>query len=99
MAKAKVHKCEYTNGDVGYMIHSPADNEEIMFWEMHNGTRRWTFNGDYEHPTFSPSMLLRAHSTGVVRSHFFVRDGKIEYLADSSHAMAGKTVDLPEFEF
>lgn len=27
--------------------------------------------------------------------HTFVRNGKIEYLADSTHEYAGKTVDLP----
>ena len=29
--------------------------------------------------------------------HSFVTDGKIQYLADSTHALAGQTVDLPKF--
>ena len=29
------------------------------------------------------------------RCHSFVTDGKIQFLADSSHSLAGKTVDLP----
>jgi len=28
--------------------------------------------------------------------HSWVRDGKIEFLPDCSHALAGQTVDLPE---
>jgi hypothetical protein len=28
--------------------------------------------------------------------HSFVRDGRIEFLADCTHALAGQTVDLPE---
>lgn len=28
--------------------------------------------------------------------HSFVRDGRIEFLADSTHALAGRTVDLPD---
>ena len=55
----------------------------------------WTWNGDMERPTFSPSlgvhMQMPAH-----RCHSFVRDGKIQFLADSYHALAGQTVDLPE---
>ncbi len=30
--------------------------------------------------------------------HSFVRDGRIVFLGDCSHALAGKTVDLPEVE-
>lgn len=30
-----------------------------------------------------------------IQCHSFVRDGKIEFLSDCSHALAGKTVDLP----
>lgn len=28
--------------------------------------------------------------------HSFVRDGRIEFLSDCSHALVGQTVDLPE---
>ena len=48
----------------------------------------WTFNGDMERPTFSPSML----------EHFFVRAGKIEYLQDCDHPMAGMTVDMVDVD-
>lgn len=30
--------------------------------------------------------------------HSFVRDGKIEFLSDCSHSLAGQTVDLPLLE-
>jgi hypothetical protein len=29
--------------------------------------------------------------------HTFIRDGKIEFLGDCTHSLAGKTVDLPEY--
>lgn len=32
-----------------------------------------------------------------VRCHSFVRDGRIQFLDDCTHALAGQTVDLPEF--
>ena len=33
--------------------------------------------------------------TSTPRCHSFVRDGRIEFLPDSTHALAGQTVDLP----
>jgi hypothetical protein len=71
----------------------------------------WGWNQSMERPTFTPSLLVRTghHVTGqkaeecnVEREgiacavcHSFVRDGRIEFLTDCTHALAGKTVDLP----
>lgn len=65
--------------------------------------RGWDFNGDEEKPTFTPSILVHPHTTlaedGTVcrtpNCHTLVREGRIEFLADCSHALAGTTVDLP----
>lgn len=55
----------------------------------------WVFNGNMDKPTFSPSLVADANSNSVC--HSFIRDGKIEYLSDSHHVLAGQTVDLPSF--
>lgn len=68
---------------------------------MGDGSPGWDFNGDFERPTFSPSMLARCTLGPEKRPHVchsFVRDGRIEYLSDCTHAMAGQTVELPEVE-
>lgn len=57
----------------------------------------WQFNGNYEKPTFSPSMRVD-YGHGVI-THCFVRGGKIQYLSDCSHDMAGKTVDCVDFVY
>lgn len=57
---------------------------------------RWTFNGDANRPTISPSILC-TWQPRPDRCHSFVRDGRIEFLSDCTHALAGQTVDLPEF--
>ena len=65
-------------------------------------TARWEWNGDLVRPTFSPSILVRGtrfasptDSTQVDgRCHSFVRDGKIEFLPDCAHPLAGQTVAL-----
>ncbi len=79
---------------------------------------RWGFNGDYDRPTFTPSVLVRRTTaeppvtpanidewrrapwsqTNVVSvCHSFVTEGKIRFLGDCTHALAGQTVDLPGF--
>jgi hypothetical protein len=57
----------------------------------------WDFNGNLEKPTFSPSVLSR-HSTPEIVCHSFVREGRIEFLGDCTHELAGQTVELPEVE-
>lgn len=60
----------------------------------HGFDKRWTMTGTDESPTFRPSHL----QTGAKgRCHIFVTDGKIEYLSDCEHHLAGKTVPLVEF--
>lgn len=54
----------------------------------------WEFNGDDELPTFNPSVLLRGEE---LCCHSFIRDGNIQFLEDSTHALSGKTVPLPDF--
>jgi hypothetical protein len=57
--------------------------------------KRWEWNGRMDKPTFSPSLLILPPGK---RCHSFVRDGQIQFLNDSAHALAGKTVELPEVE-
>lgn len=68
------------------------------------GAGGWTFDGNLDAPTFSPSVLHHAHGGVVdgpnefkpqVQCHYFIRAGRIEFCGDSRHALAGKTVDLP----
>lgn len=52
---------------------------------------RWQFNGDWLKPTVMPSILSR---DGETICHFFIRSGRIEFCADSTHELAGKTVEM-----
>ena len=65
---------------------------------MHAVNDRWQFNGNYDKPTFSPSVKVTHYHDGQGRvvCHCFVRDGQIQYLSDCYHEMAGQTVDLPD---
>lgn len=62
---------------------------------------KWTWNGSLALPTLSPSLLVTWPRVGTVadgRCHSFVRDGRIQFLSDCTHALAGQTVDLPEVD-
>jgi hypothetical protein len=84
---AKVLKCE----GGGFMIHCPACGCGHKFDE------RWTFNGDFEKPTFRASMLTSGGQQNG-RCHSYVTDGNIEFLPDSTHELAGQTVPLPDWD-
>lgn len=63
----------------------------------------WTFNGDMNKPTFSPSLLYRYTDTkGDVPKdmvcHLFLRDGIIEFLNDCTHGFAGRKVPLEDID-
>jgi hypothetical protein len=68
---------------------------------------RWTFNNDFEKPTFSPSMMItvnpkdhKHHNPNAATTvcHSVIRDGRIEFLNDCTHHLKGQTVDLPDIE-
>jgi hypothetical protein len=65
---------------------------------------RWGYNGNPGKPTFTPSVLVRGGMRGEHWSddaicHTFVTDGRIHYLGDCTHALAGQTIDLPPFRW
>lgn len=62
---------------------------------MHPLPDRWTFNGDVERPTFSPSFLHRFGKDDARVCHYILTDGVLNYCSDSTHALAGKAVPLP----
>jgi hypothetical protein len=61
------------------------------------GEHAWTWNGSDESPTFTPS-ILSCGSDSERRCHSFVKDGRIQFLTDCYHNLAGQTVDLPDWK-
>lgn len=97
-----VHDCvdERDGPVVGWMILCPACGNGHRF-----EVGRWSFNGDHQRPTFSPSMLVRVGPMPTVPvgrpdagkvhvCHSFVENGQIRFLEDCTHELAGQTVPL-----
>lgn len=63
----------------------------------------WSFNGDHEKPTFSPSILTRHWSNGRINPpdicHSFVNEGKIQFLDDCTHSLRGEIVEIPDWPY
>jgi hypothetical protein len=65
------------------------------------GTTRpnWTFNEDFEKPTLSPSVAVSWTQHGASKvCHSFVIEGRIQFLGDSTHALANQIVPLPDMD-
>lgn len=59
----------------------------------------WEFNEKLDKPTIRPSILNKSQykrKGKIVKSicHSFITDGKIRFLNDCTHEMAGETVEL-----
>ena len=65
------------------------------------GDKVWKLTMEGDVPTLSPSIHVLPWKSGdpkyksQPRCHSFIKAGKIEFLSDCEHALAGKTVDLP----
>jgi len=88
----KVMELKRPNGEFGcYIVFCPGCKHDHPF------DSRWSFNGDFEKPTFAPSMLVNGFDPKL-RCHSFVTDGKIQFLSDCHHELTGQTVDLPDID-
>lgn len=95
---AKLRIFEGTKGN--YLFWCPACKKEHGVWTVDEGYPHpiWGFNGDMEKPTINPSLLCRTqYPDRTDICHSFIRNGKIEYLSDCTHNLAGKTIDMVDY--
>jgi Family of unknown function (DUF6527) len=111
----------HISSDNGLSFMCPGCNTEHRIQYGEGAGPRWTYNGDAEHPTLHPSILVRTghyahgranadecwctyykeHPEDTDRQfkcytcHSFVTQGRIQFLSDCTHELAGQTVDLP----
>ena len=92
---AKVKESEsWRLGLPNYYFECPGCRCLHGIWtENFEGDAKWEFNGDLNRPTVSPSIKVTTRENVC---HSFVRDGKIQFLNDCTHHLAGQTVELPE---
>ena len=98
MSEPVVHEIDDSRGHYSHMFFCEACGCGHGFNSKYDRSPRWTFNNDLVKPTLQPSVLC-SYQHGDVHKvcHSFVTDGKIKYLADCTHSLAGQTVDLKPF--
>jgi hypothetical protein len=96
----------------GYLFrfHCPGCNGGHAFYVHSDGGQpSWSFNGDMQQPTFTPSLLVNSGPPpgpdGLAPPgapdrvcHLFLTDGVLHFLPDCTHALAGQSVPLPEID-
>lgn len=84
-----------------------ASDGMLLFWcpgcKQYHGVyadlskpMHWNFNNDYNKPTFSPSILV-TNPQGLI-CHSFITAGKIQYLNDCAHELAGQTISMEDIK-
>jgi hypothetical protein len=93
-----VNDPDVISADAGWMHWCPGckNTHAIAVEKPFENGARWTFDGNMEAPTFAPSVKVNWPEPGRV-CHYFIKAGNIEFCSDSTHALAGKTVPLPEW--
>lgn len=79
--------------------------------DLPDGGPLWGYNCNPDAPTFSPSILVSWSEPSDIEGEFddpvkdrkmichsVVTDGRIQFLGDCTHALAGQTVELPDLE-
>lgn len=68
--------------------------------DVHAISDAWTFDGNREAPTFSPSILVNYGTiAGVAKvCHSFIVAGQWQFLGDCTHDLAGQTVPMVEWQ-
>ncbi len=85
--------------EVNMMFYCPGCKSHHPYRVVSSTTARpvWHWNGSMDSPTFSPSLLVFG-TVPSMRCHLFLKDGKIQFLADCFHELRGQTVECPDVE-
>lgn len=96
MARVEVHTIEgggkrlwFTCPGCG-LYHAPAVKKGT------HDEHSWRWNGCVDKPTLTPSLLVRVGGEKPIKCHSYIKEGQIQFLNDSTHKLAGQTVDLFE---
>jgi hypothetical protein len=85
------HKLRKTQGGIIFWCPACRTGHEVKL-----GRNGWAWNNREDFPTIAPSIYTKVRGKNC---HCIVRDGRIEYLTDSTHDLRGKSVELPDWPF
>lgn len=93
----------HTTGSIAHWCPGCGHSHSIAIEGPNYSGAKWTWDGNVDSPTFSPSVNIRWGRQADPKCdveggvcHYFIKAGKIEFLGDCTHALSGQTVDLPD---
>lgn len=89
-----IEKLEFTGVRQRYHFHCPGCGCSHAFQTCERGGG-WDYNDDPVEPTVTPSLLINKDRPAS-RCHLFITKGKLVFLSDCHHELAGKTVSMEE---
>lgn len=96
---AELHHSGYGTGRAFLFMCPGCGCHHIFQTHWNDGSPAWKWNGDFDKPTVHPSILVTTkYPDRTDVCHSFITNGRIQFLTDSTHALAGQTVELPELE-
>jgi len=91
---AKVKRLDTEDGTV-WVFRCPGCDRRHRFRTEGDGPI-WHWNEDPKSPSVVPSIHVMPGSKA--ECHFHIEDGKIKYLPDCHHELAGQPKELPEIQ-
>src|SRR5579862_5673300 len=93
-------------GGYGHWCPGCKAGHEINVDRPNSQNARWSFDGNFTKPSFSPSINLKVNTPDMGEHyqpdiastvcHYFIKGGQIQFLGDCSHGLRGKTIELPD---
>lgn len=103
MKLVHLSKKYWPQGGLGHWCPGCKSGHEINVDRPNSSGAKWSFDGNMERPTFTPSVNIRwgkfagqcDYDEGGI-CHYFITAGRISFCSDSTHSLSGQTVDLPD---
>ncbi len=89
-------------GEPDFSFNCPACKQLHGVWtsSKNNKGAKWSFNGNIDKPTITPSLDIKWYKTGtneiVRRCHSVITAGMISFCGDCTHNLAGQVIEIPE---
>ena len=85
-------------GSCYYTHWCPGCKEPHSIYTASPAKAIWSFNGDVNTPSFSPSVRITYHWPDEPEAvcHYFLTAGELKFCSDTTHELKGQTVKLPD---
>jgi len=90
-------RCDFEGGGCHFYFWCPGCKRVQLFnvGQTNSNGAKWDFNGNFECPSFTPSLRYVGGPTGTL-CHVVLTDGILNYCNDNPHACNNQKIPLPK---